>query len=58
MDHLHPGSIAHWVRVKVHDSKITEENVLYFNAAIFLENKSQVGKIYEIFGTLMPRTAS
>ena len=33
--------------------KITEENVPYFNAPIFLENKSQVGKIYEIFGTLM-----
>lgn len=28
------------------------EDVPYFNAPIFLENKSQIGKIDEIFGTL------
>lgn len=32
--------------------KITIEDVPYFNAPIFLENKEQVGKIDEIFGNL------
>lgn len=32
--------------------KITIEDVPYFNAPIFLENKEQIGKIDEIFGSL------
>lgn len=32
--------------------KITIQDVPYFNAPIFLENKEQVGKIDEIFGNL------
>lgn len=32
--------------------KITIEDVPYFNAPIFLENKEQIGKIDEIFGNL------
>lgn len=34
------------------------EDVPYFNAPIFLENKSQVGKIDEIFGTLRDYSVS
>ena len=31
----------------------TDENqVPYFNAPVYLENKEQVGKVYEIFGQL------
>ena len=32
--------------------KVDIEDVPYFNAPIFLENKEQVGKIDEIFGTI------
>merc|ERR1719148_194676 len=32
--------------------KVTQSDVPYFNAPIYLENKQQVGKIDEIFGTL------
>ena len=32
--------------------KVTIDDVPYFNAPVFLENKQQVGKIDEIFGTL------
>lgn len=32
--------------------KVTIQDVPYFNAPIFLENKEQVGKIDEIFGNL------
>ena len=32
--------------------KVTQTDVPYFNAPIYLENKQQVGKIDEIFGTL------
>ncbi|KAJ6634884.1 putative H/ACA ribonucleoprotein complex subunit 1 [Pseudolycoriella hygida] len=32
--------------------KVQIEDVPYFNAPIFLENKEQIGKIDEIFGTL------
>lgn len=32
--------------------KITIEDVPYFNAPIYLENKEQIGKIDEIFGNL------
>lgn len=32
--------------------KVTIEDVPYFNAPIFLENKEQIGKIDEIFGNL------
>lgn len=34
------------------------EDVPYFNAPIFLENKSQIGKIDEIFGTLRDYSVS
>ena len=30
--------------------KCTNENVPYFNAPIYLENKQQIGKVDEIFG--------
>lgn len=32
--------------------KVTIEDVPYFNAPIYLENKEQIGKIDEIFGNL------
>ena len=32
--------------------KVTQTDVPYFNAPIYLENKQQIGKIDEIFGTL------
>lgn len=32
--------------------KVDIEDVPYFNAPIFLENKEQIGKIDEIFGTI------
>lgn len=32
--------------------KVQIDDVPYFNAPIFLENKEQIGKIDEIFGTL------
>ena len=32
--------------------KVTQADVPYFNAPIYLENKEQVGKIDEIFGNL------
>ena len=32
--------------------KCTNENVPYFNAPIYLENKQQVGKVDEIFGPI------
>merc|ERR1719308_233659 len=32
--------------------KVTQKDVPYFNAPIYLENKQQVGKVDEIFGTL------
>jgi len=32
--------------------KCTNENVPYFNAPIFLENKQQIGKVDEIFGPI------
>eukprot|EP00892_Ulva_mutabilis_P006972 jgi/Ulvmu1/4647/UM002_0378.1 len=32
--------------------KLTNEKIPYFNAPIFLENKSQVGKVEEIFGKI------
>lgn len=34
------------------------EDVPYFNAPIYLENKSQIGKIDEIFGTLRDYSVS
>lgn len=34
------------------------DDVPYFNAPIFLENKSQIGKIDEIFGTLREYSVS
>ena len=32
--------------------KCTNDSVPYFNAPIFLENKSQIGKVDEIFGPM------
>lgn len=32
--------------------KLTHEKVPYFNGPIFLENKTQVGKVEEIFGPI------
>ena len=32
--------------------RLTNENVPYFNAMIFLENKTKVGKLDEIFGAI------
>lgn len=32
--------------------KCTNENVPYFNAPIYLENKQQIGKVDEIFGPI------
>lgn len=32
--------------------KVQIDDVPYFNAPIFLENKEQIGKIDEIFGTI------
>ena len=35
--------------------KSTNEKVPYFNAPIFLENKSQIGKVDDIFGSITDR---
>ena len=35
--------------------KSTNEQVPYFNAPIYLENKSQIGKIDDIFGPINER---
>ncbi|KAJ7298409.1 hypothetical protein O6H91_Y000500 [Diphasiastrum complanatum] len=32
--------------------KLTNEKIPYFNAPIFLENKTQIGKVEEIFGPI------
>ena len=33
-------------------TKLTHEKIPYFNAPIYLENKSQIGKVEEIFGPI------
>ena len=33
-------------------TKLTNEKVPYFNAPIYLENKTQIGKVEEIFGPI------
>ncbi|CAN1245993.1 Putative H/ACA ribonucleoprotein complex subunit 1-like protein 1 [Linum grandiflorum] len=33
-------------------TKLTNEKIPYFNAPIFLENKTQIGKVDEIFGPI------
>ena len=33
-------------------TKLTNEKIPYFNAPIYLENKTQVGKVEEIFGPI------
>lgn len=33
-------------------TKLTNEKIPYFNAPIYLENKSQIGKVEEIFGPI------
>jgi H/ACA ribonucleoprotein complex subunit 1 len=33
-------------------TKLTHEKIPYFNAPIYLENKTQVGKVEEIFGPI------
>lgn len=38
--------------------KVEIEDVPYFNAPIFLENKSQIGKVDEIFGNLRDYSVS
>lgn len=38
--------------------KVTIADVPYFNAPIFLQNKQQIGKIDEIFGTLKDYSVS
>jgi H/ACA ribonucleoprotein complex subunit 1 len=32
--------------------KLTNENIPYFNAGIFLENKTRVGKVEEVLGPI------
>lgn len=32
--------------------KLTNENIPYFNAGIFLENKTKIGKVDEILGPI------
>ncbi len=32
--------------------KLTNENIPYFNAGIFLENKTKVGKVEEVLGPI------
>ena len=38
--------------------KSSSEKVPYFNAPIYLENKSQVGKVDEIFGQISSHVSS
>ena len=38
--------------------KSTNEQVPYFNAPIYLENKSQIGKIDDIFGPINERVSA
>ncbi len=33
-------------------TKLTHEKIPYFNAPIYLENKTQIGKVEEIFGPI------
>jgi H/ACA ribonucleoprotein complex subunit 1 len=33
-------------------TKLTNEKVAYFNAPIYLQNKTQIGKVEEIFGPI------
>jgi len=33
-------------------TKLTNEKIPYFNAPIYLENKTQIGKVEEIFGPI------
>ena len=33
-------------------TKLTNEKIPYFNAPIFLQNKTQIGKVDEIFGPI------
>ena len=33
-------------------TKLTNEKVPYFNAPIYLQNKTQIGKVEEIFGPI------
>ena len=33
-------------------TKLTNEKVPYFNAPIYLQNKTQIGKVDEIFGPI------
>ena len=37
--------------------KLTNTMIPYFNAPIFLENKTQIGKVEEIFGPILPAIA-
>ena len=38
--------------------KVTLEDVPYFNAPIYLENKQQIGKVDEIFGSIKDYSVS
>jgi H/ACA ribonucleoprotein complex subunit 1 len=39
-------------------TKLTNEKIPYFNAPIFLQNKSQIGKVDEIFGPINESVSS
>lgn len=39
-------------------SKLSQEKVPYFNAPIYLENKTQIGKVDEIFGPINESVSS
>jgi H/ACA ribonucleoprotein complex subunit 1 len=39
-------------------TKLTNEKIPYFNAPIFLQNKTQIGKVDEIFGPINESVSS
>lgn len=39
-------------------TKLTNEKIPYFNAGIYLENKTQIGKVDEIFGPINESVSS
>ncbi len=39
-------------------TKLTNEKVPYFNAPIYLQNKTQIGKVDEIFGPINESVSS
>ena len=48
--HLHSCSLLHHLHDKLDSTSCVQ--IPYFNAPIFLENKTQIGKVEEVFGKI------